>query len=77
MHHGESNSVMVQKTCALRASLVELLRTPTDLVLTSKRIDVAKLSYHLRLNGDRIGSSELDLSIAICEMGRRPFWEVT
>jgi len=52
---------VVRKTQALRASLVELLHTPTELVLTRKCIDVAKLSYHLRLNGDRIESSALDL----------------
>ena len=41
-------------------ALIEIDHSATELVLTRKCADVAKISYHLRLNGDRVEEHALD-----------------
>ena len=43
----------VLDTATLRAAICGIDHPATELVLTRQCADVAKLMYHLRLNGDR------------------------
>jgi len=44
----------LDKAARTHRALLDISHAPTELVLTRQCGDVAKLSYHLRLNGDRI-----------------------
>ncbi len=60
----------VDKTANSRAAIVNIDHAATELVLTRQCADVAKLTYHMRINGDRISPSLLaafdgDLRVAI------------
>ncbi len=56
--HAEVQEV-VAKAARTRAAIAQIDHAATEIVLTRQCADVAKLSYHLRLNGDRIQESAL------------------
>ena len=49
----------IDKAAELREAIADIDHAATEVVLTRQCADVAKLSYHLRLNGDRIGDELL------------------
>ena len=51
---------VVAKVAELHTALAELDHPPTELVLTRRCADVAKLSYTLRCAGDRLDASLLE-----------------
>ena len=50
----------LSKTLQVRTALLDIDHAPTETVLTRFCGDVSKLTYHLRLNGDRIATEQLD-----------------
>ena len=47
------------RRCGGRSSPAVMLHAPTEVVLTRQCADVSKLTYHLRLNGDKVDHSLL------------------
>ena len=49
----------VRHTVVLRETICEVGHAPTELILTRQCVDVSKLMYHMRINGDRLDETIL------------------